>query len=434
MPKRLHRQSSKQQTPPVFLSNEVMTDGVHLKSDVDAVLSGHPDVHLTEFGQLLVRKYLRTVREEAGCLDRLVERMKTTDNLYRAASVRSALSRPWLRLLLLAGTIVMLYGLVVHLTQPARSFTSKSFRLVSLKERSGTPSTAPGVASFGLMMDGCDIAETSREQLYDGIIHRTGGGSAASRRQFERDMSRSSPDRMQTKTTWTVEGNVMTLTVSNPVSANGWFFQPLNGNQSYRHPVLFRIEAEEDGEWVQIGAPAVAKLDNHMIMQPIDSNVFDARPIWLSSFTFITKSLGFSVSFFSALALAVIGRPQHAEWALFSWLALICVLCAFSLAFALSNDALPSEAFDRKETAKDSFATLFYCVAAIVVYMTHWRYVFHVLFAWGVSTIFAAIVYQVWPSRPSRPSPPIEWHKILPPELVSICFPCLPALSSPSLA
>lgn len=332
-------------------------------------------MHLFEPVQLVSRVLVLTSRcalarrEEAGCLDRLLKAKRRRDPLYYSNSLHAALMRPWFwcHFLLSAAWMVFVVWAVLSQEQ-ARMVNSAAFRLVSIKERSGEPSTTPGVQGWGLMRDGC------RQGAFSQLIGMDGADGVNADGWGQWNVS--------------VDGAISTMRFSGKVSMNGWFFEPQeDGMHPERHPVLFAIEAEDEasGEWVHVGSHVGGLINDLEIMLPLDATVFDKRKPWEFSLFAAGLPLMYAVIFTVGVFCGITGRPSTGEVVIgvgFFAQGVLAMLCFFFALVIESRNS--SRAYERAELLIVSGTHVATTALIIVAYFAQGRRIFVYLFLSGV--------------------------------------------------
>lgn len=132
--------------------------------------------------------------------------------------------------------------------------TGRSFRFTALEDGSGSQPVGTGIASFGLLVDGCRKGFShSNASLSDETLKVFRTRTASSNQ-----IVAATPPPSWPKHKTTVEGAQMTLSFEAPVEMNGWFFQGIP-EAPERQPVRFTIEVQgsedDDGPWSIVGSP-----------------------------------------------------------------------------------------------------------------------------------------------------------------------------------
>jgi hypothetical protein len=267
-----------------------------------------------------------------------------------------------------------------------------AFRFTALQERSGSPSTSPGVAAFGLIASGCKQPSSS-----DG-----GPASDMDDQYLGTNLEPISAPRLPAFNA-TVEGTQITLEYGEEIAMHGWYFEEEPGDDLQRQhdPVDFVIESRsgQGGEWISVGGPNwvhSAEGDGIKVLhQPKEfRKVFDMRPPWQWSFWQLTGSVVMAVFLWVAVVLAAYKMHHHGERFIITAFLMQGIITSVAFIFTLG------EVDDDKSSGTiTSLAILTGTQAAATIFVTvvgvcYWRRLFHSIAFLGITLEASNLVAQ----------------------------------------
>ena len=267
-----------------------------------------------------------------------------------------------------------------------------AFRFTALQERSGSLSTSPGVAAFGLIAWGCKQPSSS-----DGTP-----ASYPDYQYLDMHMEPISAPRLPAFNT-TVEGAQITLEYSDQVVMHGWYFEEEPGDDHQRQfdPVDFVIESRsgQGGEWRIVGGPSWVHSpvgDGIKVLhRPREfRKVFDMRPPWQWSFWHLAGSVVMAVFLWVAVVLAALKMHHTGERFIIAAFLMQGIITSIAFIFILAEVD-----YDKRSGTNTSLAILTGVQAAstiltVVVAVCNWRRLFHAIAFLGITLEASNLIAQ----------------------------------------